>query len=141
MEQPFVPVFNVFAHVHEGVGSLASHSTSFAKVMKLSPRVSFEKGKEGNFSGEQLFTRLWYRLISARGFNVVQTITHNSVIFEYPSLSLSLTLSFLFSSSAIELIKIYDRCSTNSLSRKKNLYGEVESLLEVYGEYFKLNRD
>ena len=119
MEQPFVPVFNVFAHVHEGVGSLASHSTSFAKVMKLPPRVSFEKGKEGNFSGEQLFTRLWYRLIS-RGFNVVQTITHNSVTFEYPSLSLFL----LSSSSAIELIKIYDRCSTNSLSRKKNLCGE-----------------
>lgn len=117
------------------VGSLASHSTSFAKVMKLPPPVSFEKGKEGNFSGEQLFTRLWYRLISAGGFNVVQTITRNSVTFEYP-----LSLSLLSSSSAIELIKIYNSYSTTPLSRKKNLCGGG-NFARVYGEYFKLNRN
>lgn len=84
--------------------------------MKLPPPVSFEKGKEGNFSGEQLFTRLWYRLISAGGFNVVQTITHNSVTFEYP-----LSLSLLSSSSVIELIKIYNSYSTTPLTEKESM--------------------
>lgn len=118
-----ISVFNIISvRTCLKVGSLASHSRSFAKVMKLPPPVSFEKEKKGISQVSSCSLDYGTDLFPPKDLTSFRRLLITPLPSSLPP-------------SAIELIKIYDRYSTTSLSRRKNLCKVCSS------EYFKFNRN